>query len=145
MGAAKGKQSDTEALCHPPPPLHVPLSFLKRTGPQTLGGSSERPPLSGPPARGAGTQPPRARHPQTYSLPLFRMDGVGVAVEPSAGGTLALRVGSIFSEVGPWDRSLAFPSRRLNGSKALRHWYHPPISDAQGPALIICGGGSFRN
>ena len=26
IGAAKGKQSDTEALCHPPPPLaqHIP-------------------------------------------------------------------------------------------------------------------------
>ena len=25
MGAAKGKQSDTEALCHPPPPLPMHL------------------------------------------------------------------------------------------------------------------------
>ena len=24
IGAAKGKQSDTEALCHPPPPLDAP-------------------------------------------------------------------------------------------------------------------------
>ena len=25
IGAAKGKQSDTEALCQPPPPVHPPL------------------------------------------------------------------------------------------------------------------------
>ena len=29
MGAAKGKQSDTEALCHPPPPNPPPQSLIR--------------------------------------------------------------------------------------------------------------------
>ena len=33
IGAAKGKQSDTEALCHPPPPPPPPSPTSSNTGP----------------------------------------------------------------------------------------------------------------
>ena len=46
MGAAKGTQSDTEALCHPPAP---PDPRTPRTGP--VGGGAS---VTGPIARGMG-------------------------------------------------------------------------------------------